>query len=77
MIDIDKLRYDLAMNCALVQVLDMDRTTGDFRASAAMVEAFKSAYKDLATRDMQHLAKIQKEVEEAKKHAFDSLKTIK
>lgn len=77
MIDIDKLRYDLAMNCALVQVLDMDRTGTGFRLSAAMTEAFESAYKDLATRDMQHLVKIQKEVEEAKNNAFDSLKAIK
>lgn len=57
MVDINKLRYDLAMNCALAQVLENKEDSTDSLASA-MTEAFESSYLQMCMMDRQKMLKL-------------------
>lgn len=74
---LNKLRYDLALNCALVDVLGMEKTAPDFRTSSAMLVAFERAYKDLCTMDVQNLKNLCVQITDFEKNKTDLLKTIK
>ena len=73
---LNKLRYDLALNCALVDVLGMEKTAPDFRTSSAMINAFERAYKDLCTMDVQNLKNLRAQITKFEKNKTDLLKTI-
>ena len=77
MVNVDKLRYDLALNCALVHVIGMDKTAPDFRISSAMMSAFESSYKDLCTMDVQNLINLHDTITIFEKNKTDLTKTIK
>lgn len=54
MVDINKLRYDLAMNCALAFVLDQKKNS-DFNYRSAMAEAFEGYYYEFGAFDSDRL----------------------
>ncbi len=76
MIDINKLRYDLALNCALVDVLNMKKDN-NFRTSSAMLKAFDAAYHDLCVMDSQNLKNLYESLQSSERTKTDLSKTIK
>lgn len=66
MIDIDKLRYDLAMNCALAFVLEQKKDA-DFNYRWAMTEAFNGYYHDFCTFDNERLSEVMDDIKDSEK----------
>ena len=73
--DIDKLRYDLALNCALITVLNNKPVNCSL--SSAMVDAFQSAYKEMCDLDVSRLKTLQENMLDSKRTASDCVHSFR
>jgi len=79
-LDIEKLKYDLALQCALVEVIKLNQDHTDLDIRSTMLEHFESNYLEFSMMDKNYFENLLQAMSDSKKSGsnhMDSLFTSK
>jgi hypothetical protein len=75
-LDIEKLKYDLAMQCALVEVIKLNQDHNDLDIRSTMLEHFESNYLEFSMMDKDHFENLLQAMSDTKKFSLNPMESL-